>query len=1520
MTKTKTVRAISTHFIILALLIPLFVAVFSFSASALATTQYQTGSWNASTKTVTLTTSSATATSVTAADTAWGTTGQTKYYVVDSAISATANVNIYGEVHLILKNNYTNTKNLIINENASLHIHKATDATSAILTVNQIECKGTAVVIHGGTVKSTQAYYHGIHLSNGDAIIYAGTVNSTIGRDSGGPAGGGGSIKIYGGEVNVTATYEITVIGADYYNDTEKLSSIEIYNAKVVAKNQYDLSLPEHIIGGIVDRIIIENSNVSATSNGHQYSSGSGIGGVVDEIQITNSTVSAWGGLDSSSAGIGGSRANNVYLTNSTVTAQAGDYGTPIGYGIYCKNLTVDGGYVTTDTGSESTAWKGAGYHVTESMTVLSGTVDAREGIWVPGEAGLVIKGGNVLASNIYSARAWQSTEKYYTYTAAVPVDASGNVLYGRTVALDGVSDKTSITAITGAPSGYSLVGMKTVGNTICIWGGADAIPTQITVGDNQYKGAIQSGALNTSGTFYKAHTCADSNSDDLCDSCGSVMSPTVQNGVYLIYDLNDYQYFKALVEGTLKNGELDPQAKVRLMADLDIGKITIGTEGFPFRGEFDGNYHSLTVNLSNVPTGTTLAPFNYADGAAFKRLTVKGSIYSDLEKIGSNQNCINIGGFVGITKGEPVSFDECINLAHVEINNPKGSPTANLGGFVGMNYTTLTFTNCASLGRIDVGLSDGGSGVVGNSQDGCKVYLDSCYIYFTFGIAKSNIYRSASTKNNSYVSRKPNDTHITNSYYNVTQEDTPGVGEKAGGIGVTNTGSQNSFESVKDEDIANGNLVNLLNKGDNSTGVWKQTLTGDNVDAYPNFTGKRIAWNIDAQKYDNHTHTDVYNLATVTMANDTVNVSCPVCCPSGQNVTISIPAEHTYDVNTAPTATVTGSESITVVYMNGSTALSEAPKAAGNYTASFTLGGKTATVAYTILPKSIEGVDVENDVTVSGNGVTFNGNEQTLNVTEIKLDGVTLVEGTDFTVTGNKQTNAGEHTVTVTGKGNYKGSFTLTYTIHQADINGASVTVDPIAYTGSALEPELTVIFNGKMLSLNADYTALYENNVNAYDSPTVTLTGKGNFKGEITKSFIIDKAIPQVTAPADANRTYNGEPQTIINAGTTTAGTVMWYSLDGIAWATDLPSATDADTYMVYYKVVGNDSYKDVDAQIIQVTLSPKVLTEYANNRQPYILTYKEVTDGFITEAENLQGCQLSVSLHVAHHAEVVKHHDTEHDGGNDKDDDHHVHDLHKGIVAIHDHLLFLLARNNGRGFNDLGFRIGINRADMILNAYAVGIGIGHHDVFRHKGAQISCDLYRIGFLASVRRKLNGITYICGVLQSQTKVNAIVGKLRDLIIFGKGTNLVTLRAVDLHRNGLTLVADTARCLPIAVKHFGKNFGFFVSSRFGQIDLGFIVADIPIKHSKEAAHRVLHTETADKEKHTAEHAYKRHCRASLVPHNITDIPFRTEGELIPEGHFFDDALLHCLWRIGTERVCRRAFQHLFDRKKTDKC
>ncbi len=63
--------------------------------------------------------------------------------------------------------------------------------------------------------------------------------------------------------------------------------------------------------------------------------------------------------------------------------------------------------------------------------------------------------------------------------------------------------------------------------------------------------------------------------------------------------------------------------------------------------------------------------------------------------------------------------------------------------------------------------------------------------------------------------------------------------------------------------------------------------------------------------------------------------------------------------------------------------------------------------------------------------------------------------------------------------------------------------------YTGSAITPAPRVVWNDRTLVKGIDYTVAYANNTNV-GTATVTITGKGNFAGTVTKKFkIIPKSL---------------------------------------------------------------------------------------------------------------------------------------------------------------------------------------------------------------------------------------------------------------------------------------------------------------------------------------------------------------------------------------------------------------------------
>lgn len=82
---------------------------------------------------------------------------------------------------------------------------------------------------------------------------------------------------------------------------------------------------------------------------------------------------------------------------------------------------------------------------------------------------------------------------------------------------------------------------------------------------------------------------------------------------------------------------------------------------------------------------------------------------------------------------------------------------------------------------------------------------------------------------------------------------------------------------------------------------------------------------------------------------------------------------------------------------------------------------------------------------------------------------------------------------------------------------------VDEYTYTGAAIKPAISVYYNGVPLTEKIDYSVSYKNNINvasdnALKAPTITVTGKGNYKSVVTDTFnIIAKDI------SDADITAN-------------------------------------------------------------------------------------------------------------------------------------------------------------------------------------------------------------------------------------------------------------------------------------------------------------------------------------------------------------------------------------------------------------
>lgn len=98
------------------------------------------------------------------------------------------------------------------------------------------------------------------------------------------------------------------------------------------------------------------------------------------------------------------------------------------------------------------------------------------------------------------------------------------------------------------------------------------------------------------------------------------------------------------------------------------------------------------------------------------------------------------------------------------------------------------------------------------------------------------------------------------------------------------------------------------------------------------------------------------------------------------------------------------------------------------------------------------------------------------------------------------------------------------------------------------------------------------------------------------VTKAAIPASAI---TAPAANALTYNGSEQVLATVGSVDAkyGEMQYRLGTNGSFSTAIPTATDAGTYTVYYKVVGAEGYNDTTAQSIKVTIGPVKIKDIGN-----------------------------------------------------------------------------------------------------------------------------------------------------------------------------------------------------------------------------------------------------------------------------------------------------------------------------------
>ena len=272
-----------------------------------------------------------------------------------------------------------------------------------------------------------------------------------------------------------------------------------------------------------------------------------------------------------------------------------------------------------------------------------------------------------------------------------------------------------------------------------------------------------------------------------------------------------------------------------------------------------------------------------------------------------------------------------------------------------------------------------------------------------------------------------------------------------------------------------------------------------------------------------------------------------------------------------------------------------------GKYTAKVTdLSNKNYKLPATGLEQSFEIAKIPLTVTAknativygdepSNAGVEYSGFVVTDN--EKSLNG-SLVYSYDYKQYG----DAGEYAITPSG---------LTADNYEIEFVAGKLTVEPkavsiawgqssFAYNGAAQVPTATAegLLNSDKCGLTVAGAAT---NAGKYTA-TVTGLNNKNYKLPATgleQAFEITKANPTIVKSPVAveNLVYNGKAQTLVTAGEAKNGTLVYKLASEEKYSEALPTATNGGDYTVYFMVLGNANYNDLEAQTLTASIKVPV-----------------------------------------------------------------------------------------------------------------------------------------------------------------------------------------------------------------------------------------------------------------------------------------------------------------------------------------
>ena len=210
-------------------------------------------------------------------------------------------------------------------------------------------------------------------------------------------------------------------------------------------------------------------------------------------------------------------------------------------------------------------------------------------------------------------------------------------------------------------------------------------------------------------------------------------------NGYFEIATADDWKAFCDLVNG----GQITVDAKLTKNIDLGSNVWMIGKNGKPYSGTFDGDGHTLSIDLNVI---SEAAPFFYTSGGAtIKNLHTKGKITTTSK---------GASGLIDRVVGKTTI---CKCISEVDITSSYAISACQASGLVSFNKSKmgdLTITDCIVKGTFNATTEKGSTAMGGfvsyNNEVVCTI-SNSLYLGSNNGGIWSYTFANNATINNCY-------------------------------------------------------------------------------------------------------------------------------------------------------------------------------------------------------------------------------------------------------------------------------------------------------------------------------------------------------------------------------------------------------------------------------------------------------------------------------------------------------------------------------------------------------------------------------------------------------------------------------------------------------------------------------------------------------------------------------------------------------------------------------------------------